>query len=257
MSTTVTYKGSTLTTVDNQTRTLLTSGKYMEDDITLTDVSGGGVWNWIGQDVEKLSNCYSESTTLKAVGFDSWTASTTAGTLRNGQTGTAFTADMANYDYLIKWRCRWDAAYLTGATFTAMPVNGMMEIYQFICRRPSTLANVQSETYDQNVSQLMFNLTYQEYWNTSGLHVMNWGNTYGVTFTNNAPTYGGGDSPTITPTCPSIGARCNNSYFNAARKPYIDSENSPVKIVGEVYRFSKSALLATYESMVTLAKNGL
>ena len=40
MSTTVTYKGNTLTTVDNQTRTLLTSGKYMEDDITLTDVSG-------------------------------------------------------------------------------------------------------------------------------------------------------------------------------------------------------------------------
>ena len=42
MSTTVTYKGNTLTTVDNQTRTLLTSGKYMEDDITLVDVSGGG-----------------------------------------------------------------------------------------------------------------------------------------------------------------------------------------------------------------------
>ena len=42
MSTTVTYKGNTLTTVDNQTRTLLTSGKYMEDDITLVDISGGG-----------------------------------------------------------------------------------------------------------------------------------------------------------------------------------------------------------------------
>lgn len=42
MSTTVTYKGNTLTTVDNQTRTLLTSGKYMEDDLTLVDVSGGG-----------------------------------------------------------------------------------------------------------------------------------------------------------------------------------------------------------------------
>lgn len=40
MSTTVTYKGSTLTTVDNQTRKLLTAGKYCEDDFTLTDVSG-------------------------------------------------------------------------------------------------------------------------------------------------------------------------------------------------------------------------
>ncbi len=39
MSTTVTYKGSTLTTVNNQTRTLKTAGKYMEDDVQLTDTS--------------------------------------------------------------------------------------------------------------------------------------------------------------------------------------------------------------------------
>lgn len=41
MSTTVTYKGETLTTVENQTRTLLTSGKYLEDDLTLVDISRG------------------------------------------------------------------------------------------------------------------------------------------------------------------------------------------------------------------------
>ncbi|MBR2554291.1 MAG: leucine-rich repeat protein [Aeriscardovia sp.] len=42
MSTTVSYKGETLTTVSNATKTLQTEGKYLEDDITLTDVSGGG-----------------------------------------------------------------------------------------------------------------------------------------------------------------------------------------------------------------------
>lgn len=42
MSTTVSYKGQTLATVSNQTKTLLTDGKYLEDDITLVDVSGGG-----------------------------------------------------------------------------------------------------------------------------------------------------------------------------------------------------------------------
>lgn len=42
MSTTVTYKGSTLTTAENQTRTLKTSGKYLEDDITIVDVTSGG-----------------------------------------------------------------------------------------------------------------------------------------------------------------------------------------------------------------------
>lgn len=39
MSTTVKYKGETLATVTNQTRTLNTRGKYLEDNIELTDVT--------------------------------------------------------------------------------------------------------------------------------------------------------------------------------------------------------------------------
>ena len=39
MSATVTYKGSTLTTAENQTRVLETQGKYLEDNITITDVT--------------------------------------------------------------------------------------------------------------------------------------------------------------------------------------------------------------------------
>lgn len=42
MSTTVTYKGQTLTTVENQTKTLQTAGTWMEGDLTLTDVTQGG-----------------------------------------------------------------------------------------------------------------------------------------------------------------------------------------------------------------------
>lgn len=41
MSTTVSYKGNTLATVSNNTKTLETEGKYLEADIILTDVSGG------------------------------------------------------------------------------------------------------------------------------------------------------------------------------------------------------------------------
>lgn len=42
MSSTITYKGSTLTVVNNTTRTLLTSGKWMEADLVITDVTSGG-----------------------------------------------------------------------------------------------------------------------------------------------------------------------------------------------------------------------
>ena len=48
MATTVTYKGATLTTVDNATKVLQTAGTWMEDDLTLVDVSGGGGWTTAG-----------------------------------------------------------------------------------------------------------------------------------------------------------------------------------------------------------------
>lgn len=49
MATTVTYKGATLATVENATKTLQTAGKWVEDDFTLTDVTqGGGEWTTDG-----------------------------------------------------------------------------------------------------------------------------------------------------------------------------------------------------------------
>ena len=42
MSTTVTYKGSQIATVNNQTKVLNTAGKWLEGDITLVDSTGGG-----------------------------------------------------------------------------------------------------------------------------------------------------------------------------------------------------------------------
>ena len=43
MATTVNYKGVDIATVENQTKTLETEGKYLEGDIVLTDVSGSDV----------------------------------------------------------------------------------------------------------------------------------------------------------------------------------------------------------------------
>lgn len=42
MSTTVSYKGSTIATAENQTKILETAGTWLEDDITIVDVTGGG-----------------------------------------------------------------------------------------------------------------------------------------------------------------------------------------------------------------------
>lgn len=42
MSATVTYKGETIATVDNETKVLQTAGTYCEDNITITASGGGG-----------------------------------------------------------------------------------------------------------------------------------------------------------------------------------------------------------------------
>lgn len=42
MSTTVKYKGATIATADNSTVTLSTASTWLEDNITITDESGGG-----------------------------------------------------------------------------------------------------------------------------------------------------------------------------------------------------------------------
>lgn len=67
MSTTVTYKGNTLTTVSNATKTLKTAGKYMEGDVVLTDVSQSA------PTIQSLSVTPSESAqTFNASGVDGY-----------------------------------------------------------------------------------------------------------------------------------------------------------------------------------------
>lgn len=59
MSTTVTYKGNTLTTATNQTRTLKTAGKYMEGDVIIADSSlDSSDANATAADIVKLKTAY-------------------------------------------------------------------------------------------------------------------------------------------------------------------------------------------------------
>lgn len=43
MSTTVTYKGTTIATVSGETKKLTTKGKWLEDDISITETGEGGI----------------------------------------------------------------------------------------------------------------------------------------------------------------------------------------------------------------------
>ena len=100
MSTTVTYKGQTLTTVENQTKTLNTAGTWVEGDFTLTDVtaSGGGdlMYSLLAETITDADVDWSKVTKIKVSGFancklltsvDNPTIETTNGSMFEGCTG--------------------------------------------------------------------------------------------------------------------------------------------------------------------------
>lgn len=68
MTATITYKGNTLATADNNTKTLLTSGKYLEDNITITDVTSGGGSSWtkVGETWELTVENYTSTSAVSA-----------------------------------------------------------------------------------------------------------------------------------------------------------------------------------------------
>lgn len=68
MSSTIKYKGNTLMTVTNQIRKLLTAGKYLEDNITIEDVTSGGGSSWtkVGETWELTVENYTSTSAVSA-----------------------------------------------------------------------------------------------------------------------------------------------------------------------------------------------
>ena len=67
MTATIKYKGATIATANNNTKTLLTKKKYLEDDITIDDVtSGGSSWTKVGETWELTVENYTSTSAVSA-----------------------------------------------------------------------------------------------------------------------------------------------------------------------------------------------
>lgn len=107
MSTTVTYKGETLTTANNQTRTLETAGKYMEDDVTIVDVTASAT-------LQSKTATYTPTESQQ-------TATITADAGYDGLSDVDVTVEAVSSSYVGSGVTRRDSSDLTvsGATVTA------------------------------------------------------------------------------------------------------------------------------------------
>lgn len=213
-------------------------------------------WNWIGMSAEKVTSfSYSSGTVaLKNTGFNGWTPSTTAKTITSSATAGTFTSDFANYEYVLKWSFKFQAAYNTGATLKNQTNKQTIEIYQTLCKRPSSLVNIGSATFTGNAC-----ITYQTvpliiyYGSTTGSLTFSYTGSYGIYAAATAATFANStaDATTVTIKTPAVSARCSTTYMATARASELDQEHSVYTITGELYRYKKNgALEQMYRSLI-------
>lgn len=194
---------------------------------------------WMGTGAEFVAQIYSHDYTLDETLYNGWTPSTSAKAIIAKAAGTKFTADMANHEYLIRWRFDVDVALKDGATTKAQIEKVSGSLWQSIHRRPYGFQNFEDENYNYNYcTSAITASTYFVYYNTSGAKTWTTGISYGFYAAVQAATLSStsANSITVTPQTPVINARCNNSYFATARASEVDQANTTIKIRGDVFK---------------------
>jgi len=192
MSTTVTYKGDTLTTVSNNTKTLKTAGKYMEGDVVLTDVNS--------VDIPTFTVIYNddECTSLNSITCNKTYSECVNLFQNNGKTGAIVEIQAPSYTVI------GTAEYC-----------GSGNNYIYYEQVNSNHATRRHIDYYSNNTISIAGTGLNPYWNVSNLTVTSNGtynnvNTYYDTVTVNVPS----DSPTIQSL--SITPSTSQQTFNAS-----------------------------------------
>lgn len=254
-----------LTNIANAIRTKAgTSIKYTPANMaTAINAIPGGSFNWMGEGVECINaNLYNGTVQLADTTFSTWTASTTAKSLKSTVSLSTFSADMANYAYLLRWVTVAHVVLKSTATHTAVPEGLQINLFdQQIMRRPNSLADIQANNYDGNVYVNTSGLGWMQYYNTSSVKTYTWSSSYGFYGAAPTPTFASSTAATtdVTPKTPVLYTRCNASYFATARKDDIDIDNTYWTIHGELYRMDleKNCMRQRYTDLINIINNEL
>lgn len=219
MSTTVTYKGNQIAEVNNDTKTLLTAGKYMEADVLLTDVTQGGTIKprVLRHDAE-LVQTWSYDKQLnrdESITIPSYT--TTATSLKASATLATPTLNFNDYNYFVTARAFTNPVYST-----TTPVKGRQEytftssVYEIVVVRANTGKALSQNKYATAVSSSLYTSGTGSrclYWSSTSAVSWYTAVTYGASQSIVAPTL---SSSTLTINSPSISIRGSSTYLTSA-----------------------------------------
>ena len=218
-------------------------------------------WDYKGSRPELVDFVtYEYEEALADTGFATWTASTTSAVIVASGTAGTFVADMANYEYLLRWKYSCDFVYNSGATMKAAPVRECADVWQTIMKRPNSLANIEAEDYNGNTCITQLTTPLLVYYNTSGSKTYTFSITYGIYPSPVAATFSNSTSntPTVTVKYPSISARCNSSYFATGRVASVNKTDSIIKMKSELWRVPKGAVMRSlYDQIIDIYNEGI
>ena len=211
---------------------------YLADGSSVT--GSADLYDWIGAGAEHVSEVYApHEFALEDTSFNGWTPSTSTKAIKATVNATTFAADLANYEYMLKWLCEADVVYAEGTATKARFERMAMVICQILCRRPNSLANIAAENYAGNACVTARSSALMEYYNASSSHTYTWAASYGIYPSATAATFSSatGTAPTVTVKTPAWNARCSTTYFSTTVANAVDQANSKFRMKGDLYRF--------------------
>lgn len=196
--------------------------------------------SWLGADVELVKTFDPVLTKLSATSFATWTPSTTASDILASDTvGTFATPGLGEYEYYILWECSMPIVTASTATKKALPLFAVSSQVQSIYKRPSSWANIESNTWNGNVCSSLTTGTFLRYYgSTTGTMTYTWGTSYGFYFTLTAATFSSTTAaePTVTVKSPKVTARCSTTYMSTTNAGLIDQDETVITIQAKVYK---------------------
>lgn len=204
------------------------------------DAEDYSAYDWHGEDAEFVSEVYApHEFALEDTSFNGWTPSTSTKAIKATLTAGTFSADLSQYEYMLKWLCEADAVYAEGTATKARFERMAMVICQIILRRPNSLANIEAENYAGNACVAARSSALMEYYNASSSHTYTWSASYGIYSAATAATFNSATSltPTVTVKTPAWNARCSTTYFSTTVANAVDQANSKFRMKCDLYRF--------------------
>lgn len=211
-------------------------------------------FNFMGEQVEFVQVLGSTNYALSTTTYGSWTPSTTAKSIKATANLTTFSANMASYDYIIKWETQADIAYNSGATMNTCPIRQVACLYSYIFKRPYSLTAVENGGRTSN-STVSYSAPLTKYYNSSGNLAIGWTASYGIYPAITNPTFSSSTSntPTVTVKTPTWNARCSTTYMSTTAAAAIATTNTILQQKATLYRCKIGSFArGSYEDCITL-----